>query len=61
MKTFIIDTLMFFCHKYKSRKLNNFIVYASIVFANLSSSNAQKCYVSSLKDANNIDIMGKVT
>ena len=61
MKTFIIDTLMFFCHKYKSCKLNNFIVYASIVSANLSSSSAQKCYVSSLKDANNIDIMGKVT
>ena len=52
---------MFFCHKYKSRKLNNFIVYAGIVSANLSSSNAQKCFVSSLKDANNIDIMGKVT
>ena len=47
---------MFFCDKYKSRKLNNCILYANIV----SASSSQKCWVSSLKDANNIDIMGKL-
>ena len=46
---------------YKSHKLNNFIVYASIISANLSSWDARKCYVTSLKDTNNIDIIGKVT
>ena len=49
----------FFCHKFKSRKLNNFILCVSIMSA--SSSSSQKYYVSSLKDANNIDLMGKVT
>ena len=58
-KTFIIDTLIFFCHKFKSCKLNNFILCVSIVSA--SSSSSQKYYVSSLKDVNNIDLMEKVT
>ena len=56
-KTFIIDALIFFCHKFKSQKLNNFILCVSIV----STSSSQKYYVPSLKDANNIDLMGKVT
>ena len=54
----MIGTLIFFCQKFKSCKLNNFILCVSIVFA---SSSSQKYYVSSLKDANNIDLMGKVT
>ena len=54
----MIDTLIFFCQKFKSPKLNNFILCVSIVFT--SSSSSQKYYVSSLKDANNIDLMGKV-
>ena len=51
--------IFFFCHKFKSRKLNNFILCVNIISA--SSSSSQKYYVSSLKDANNIDLIGKVT
>ena len=63
MKTFIINTLIFFFRpKFKSRKLNNFILCVSIVSASSSSSSSsQKYYVSSLKDANNIDLIEKVT
>ena len=61
MKTFIINTLIFFFRpKFKSRKLNNFILCVSIVSTS-SSSSSQKYYVSSLKDANNIDLIEKVT
>ena len=61
MKTFIINTLIFFFRpKFKSRKLNNFILCVSIVSTS-SSSSSQKYYVSSLKDANNIDLIENVT
>ena len=46
----------YFCHKFKSHKLNNFILCVSIM-----SASSKKYYVSSVKDANNIDLMGKVT
>ena len=50
----------FFFATFKSRKLNNFILCVSIISTS-SSFSSQKYYVSSLKDANNIDLMGKVT
>ena len=52
----MIGTLIFFCQKFKSCKLNNFILCVSIISASTSS---QKYYVSSLKDANNINLKGK--
>ena len=64
MKTFIINTLIFFFRpKFKSCKLNNFILCVSIVStsSSSSSSSSQKYYASSLKDANNIDLIEKFT
>ena len=52
----MIDTLIFFCQKFKSPKLNNFILCVRIVSAS-STSSSQKYYVLSLKDANSIDLM----